>query len=370
VGERAGGFVGRLCFIAAVVAVATAVVMPFSGAGTPANASASAPSERALAEIPPQMLDLYRSGADWAATALHCPLRWNLLAAIGKTETDHAFDRSASGGWVAKSRVEMTSSAGAVGPMQFLPSSWASRSGGGASERVAVAPGTAVADAAGWDGHGMDAPVSADGVADVWDPADSVFGAAHYLCGNGLAGGDERAAVFAYNHSSSYVSLVLSRAEAYADAAGSAPAPTQRSAGRITCPVGGPVSFSSSFGAPRSGGRTHQGNDLMAERGTPTVAAESGVVEKASDVDVGLGGITVWVKGDSGASYYYAHHLRNLVTVGAHVAAGDAVGLVGNTGNAASTPSHLHFEIHPLGRGTPAADPYDILTDSCKGVRR
>jgi len=124
-------------------------------------------------------------------------------------------------------------------------------------------------------------------------------------------------------------------------------------------PVADPHSFASTFGAPRSGGRLHQGNDIFAPYGTPLPAAERGVVGKMGTDS--LGGIKLWITGESGTSYYYAHlsaFAANVVN-GTVVEAGDVVGFVGNTGNAISTPPHLHFEIHPS--NGPAIDPYPVL---------
>jgi hypothetical protein len=115
---------------------------------------------------------------------------------------------------------------------------------------------------------------------------------------------------------------------------------------------------SDDFGAGRSEGRTHQGNDCFAPTGTPLVAVENGFIEEAQNTEAGLGGITLWLKGDSGTSYYYAHNSRNIVrTDGARVSRGQVIAEVGNTGNARTTPPHLHFQIHPNGRGTPATNP-------------
>ena len=74
-------------------------------------------------------------------------------------------------------------------------------------------------------------------------------------------------------------------------------------------PVQGPHSFTDSFGAPRYAGgfHLHKGCDIMCAYGTPVVAVVSGVVTTAHRVDSGLGGIWVWLVGDDGNSYYYAH---------------------------------------------------------------
>lgn len=113
----------------------------------------------------------------YIASAAYCPgLRWQVLAAIGQIESDHG-------------RNVGPSSAGALGPMQFLPSTWASY---------------------GVDGDG-------DGRADIMDPYDAVPAAALYLCRNGAgAGGQSLAdAIYAYNHADWYVQEVLALADRY-----------------------------------------------------------------------------------------------------------------------------------------------------------
>jgi len=124
-------------------------------------------------------------------------------------------------------------------------------------------------------------------------------------------------------------------------------------------PVAEPHNFVDTFGAPRSGGRLHQGNDIFAPYGTPLYASERGVVANMGTNS--LGGIKLWLNGESGTSYYYAHLSAFALNVvdGTLVEPGDVVGFVGNTGNAITTPPHLHFEIHP--GGGPAIDPYTIL---------
>ena len=124
-------------------------------------------------------------------------------------------------------------------------------------------------------------------------------------------------------------------------------------------PVAEPHNFISSFGFPRSGGRLHQGNDIFAPYGTPLFACERGIVTRMGTDS--LGGIKLWITGESGTSYYYAHLSAFALGVvdGTIVEPGTVVGFVGNTGNAITTPPHLHFEIHP--NGGPAIDPYPIL---------
>jgi murein DD-endopeptidase MepM/ murein hydrolase activator NlpD len=124
-------------------------------------------------------------------------------------------------------------------------------------------------------------------------------------------------------------------------------------------PVADPHTFSSTFGAPRSGGRSHEGNDIFAPMGTPLLAVENGVI---ANVGVGtLGGTKLWVYGESGTRYYYAHLIAYAdgIVEGTPVRAGDVIGYVGNTGNAITTPPHCHFEIHP--DGGDAIDPYPLL---------
>jgi murein DD-endopeptidase MepM/ murein hydrolase activator NlpD len=126
-------------------------------------------------------------------------------------------------------------------------------------------------------------------------------------------------------------------------------------------PVQGWYSYVDSFGAPRSGGRTHKGTDIMCLKNTPLVAVVSGVILRAHNVDSGLGGISITMRGSDGNVYYYAHltSIREGIVAGVHVTAGEVVGYAGNTGNAAGGPVHLHFEIRPGGGA--AVDPYPIL---------
>ena len=126
----------------------------------------------------------------------------------------------------------------------------------------------------------------------------------------------------------------------------------------IRCPVQGGARFMNDWGFPRSGGRFHEGNDLFAPRGTPAVATVSGKVVQTVGT---LGGNQVKLFGDDGVAYYYTH-LDRFGAKG-RVSAGAAVGYVGNTGNAAGGPTHVHFEVHP-GAGA-AVNPYPRLIGVC-----
>ncbi len=130
-----------------------------------------------------------------------------------------------------------------------------------------------------------------------------------------------------------------------------------------TCPVGPVHSFTDTWHAARSGGRQHQGTDVFAPKGSNSYAVRDGVIDKVGSG--GLGGISLWLRTDSGDRFYYAHHDAEFVTVGQRVRAGQVLGHVGNTGNAETTPSHVHFEAHPGGGA--AVNPYPWLAAICAG---
>lgn len=173
-----GGGVAVVGF-AAIVAATTGVMRAISQLGQ--GTGTLQPSGTALAEIPPAILQLYL-----AAPPRWCPgLSWTVLAGIGWAETRHG------------TAANQVSPAGAKGPMQFMPGTWA---------RYGV------------DGDG-------DGIADIWNPADAIPSAAHYLGANG-AGNPAmlRQAIWHYNHDWDYVDLVLAKAAEYGAAAAAGPA--------------------------------------------------------------------------------------------------------------------------------------------------
>lgn len=126
----------------------------------------------------------------------------------------------------------------------------------------------------------------------------------------------------------------------------------------IICPLLGSAAFGDTWGAPRSGGRRHEGVDLMASTGTPLVAVVSGRLSFSTNR---LGGLAAHVYGSNGNTYYYAH-LSAWEGSSRGVDQGEVIGYVGDTGNATGTP-HLHFEIRPNG-GRPV-NPYPSVRAAC-----
>src|SRR3954453_24200664 len=140
-------------------------------------------------------------------------------------------------------------------------------------------------------------------------------------------------------------------------------------------PVAGATTYQDDFGQARAGG-VHQGNDLLATKKTPVIAAESGTVKFWTTS--ASAGCMLYLYGESGTMYEYIH-LNNDVTMkndnrgkcvagmsyakglkdGAKVTAGQQIGYVGDSGDANGIASHLHFEVHP--NGAAATDPYPYL---------
>lgn len=125
-------------------------------------------------------------------------------------------------------------------------------------------------------------------------------------------------------------------------------------------PVRAPHSFIDDWRAPRHQG-PHQGTDIIAPAGAPVVAVAPGAIDRMTRVERGLGGIFLWLRDDAGTSYYYAHlsSIAPGLVPGSRVALGQRLGAVGRTGDARGGVHHLHFELHPAGRG--AINPYPEL---------
>lgn len=134
-------------------------------------------------------------------------------------------------------------------------------------------------------------------------------------------------------------------------------APPSNAGNGMVCPIAGPRAFADTWGAARSGGRSHEGVDMMSPGGTPLVAVESGSVQFKT---TRLGGNSVWLSGSSGTRYFYAH-LSAWEGSSRSVSRGEVIGYVGATGN--TTANHLHFEVHP--GGGRAVNPYPYVRAVC-----
>ncbi|KPM50197.1 hypothetical protein ACG83_41670, partial [Frankia sp. R43] len=165
-------FAGLCALLLAVPLLAGATAAGILGGGGGGGTSQPPPSPAAEHQIPAGYQRLY------AAAAATCPgLSWSVLAAVGKVETDHGRNP------------DWTSDAGAQGPMQFEPATFAA--------------------------YGVDG--DADGTADINNPADAIYSAANYLCASGARdGANIPAALYTYNKDHSYVARVLTQADVYA----------------------------------------------------------------------------------------------------------------------------------------------------------
>ena len=126
------------------------------------------------------------------------------------------------------------------------------------------------------------------------------------------------------------------------------------------CILERPYSYVDSWGAARSGGRSHQGTDVMAPHGARVFAFVNGVVSRESSS--ANGGIQLYLQGDNGVEYFYAHLSGYAVSTGTRVRAGQLIAYNGQTGNAAATAPHVHFEVHLSGG---PVNPYPYLKQVC-----
>ena len=316
----------------------------------------------------------------WQGAGAEYDVPWQVLAAINKVESN--FGRNMG-----------PSSAGAIGWMQFMPSTWMR-----------------------W---GVDA--NGDGIADPWNAADAIYSAARYLNAAGASTDLDRA-IFAYNHAGWYVNEIVSLADLYeqngsiafsldqmqqnldaarqavvgaaaklrrlraheaaltllsdrlafepsvakaaaalASARTALAAAQQSSAAASFAPaastlLAGP-SFANGYAFPVGGGpgavsaaHTHHDYpavDIAAPLGSPVYALENGVVQRAWTYDDPKCGIGLTMVGADGQTWTYCHMavLDSAVVPGATVTAGQQLGLVGATGDASGP--HLHLQLQP-----------------------
>jgi murein DD-endopeptidase MepM/ murein hydrolase activator NlpD len=294
-----------LGLLVALVLFAALFSISLAGAGA-SGAPACAASAAAAGAIPPDYLRLYQGAGQLYG------LDWVMLAAIGSIESGHGVNVGPS-------------SAGALGPMQFMPATWASY---------------------GIDGDG-------DGRKDALNPADAIPSAARLLRANG-APADWPRAIFAYNHAGWYVQDVLAQAERYRGAC-TAAAPVE-GGGRLSWPVIGPVT--SQFCERRPWERCHPGIDIAVPSGTEVHAAARGVVTLAQPVS-GYGNFVCVTHGPK-LTTCYAHLGAYRARMGAQVERGEVIALSDCTGRCFG--AHLHFEVRSGPRfGAPVTDPLPYL---------
>src|SRR5829696_3806245 len=275
--------------------------------------------------VPPFLLSIYQ------AAGVEYGVRWEVLAAINEIETDYGRNLNVS-------------SAGAVGWMQFLPSSWRR--------------------------YGVDA--NKDGRKDPYNPVDAIFAAARYLDAAGYSD-DPRAAIFAYNHADWYVDSVLLRARLISavpsDLIGSLTGLTE---GRF--PVRGHTTYADDIAEKQLLRRVGRGEnaanliesseqrrsvDIFARRGAQVVAVNDGVIKRV--ISNGERGHGLVLQDVYGNRYAYAHlgSVSGRLERGKRVRGGAVLARVGRSSDG-SAP-HLRFSIRPSGRGAPSIDPKPIL---------
>jgi len=275
--------------------------------------------------VPPFLLPIYQ------AAGIEYGVRWEILAAINEIESDYGRNLNVS-------------SAGAIGWMQFLPSSWRQ--------------------------YGVDA--NKDGRKDPYNPVDAIFAAARYLEAAGYEQ-DVRHAIFAYNHADWYVDSVLLRARLIAgvpaDLIGSLTGLTE-----ARFPVRAHARYADDLAEKKFLTRVNRGENaarlvesdanrrsiaIFADSGAPVIAVNDGVIQAAGR-SPGLGRHVV-LEDVYGNQFTYAGLGRKSghAKVGMRVRGGVVLGRVG--ARAGGSAPHLRFSIRPAGRGAPRIDPKPIL---------
>jgi peptidoglycan LD-endopeptidase LytH len=118
------------------------------------------------------------------------------------------------------------------------------------------------------------------------------------------------------------------------------------------------------FGDARSGGRSHEGVDIMATLGQEVYAVADGTLTRQALIDSPLSGNAWGLTATLDGTYYFYGHLSAFaegIALGDKVIKGELIGYVGDTGNPGAGNYHLHFEIHPGGQKNAAVDPVPFL---------
>ena len=135
----------------------------------------------------------------------------------------------------------------------------------------------------------------------------------------------------------------------------------QAAGGKRVCPTQH-FTYGDGWGVDR-GDREHTGLDMHAERGTPILAIEDGVIDRTKLQDNGA--LQIVMRGRSGAKFYYGHMDEVLVKGGQRVVAGETIGLMGDTGSPGTV--HLHFEFWRSGGESAAVNPEPLIHRICRG---
>jgi peptidoglycan LD-endopeptidase LytH len=155
----------------------------------------------------------------------------------------------------------------------------------------------------------------------------------------------------------------LARLQGPARTGALATSPVAPGDGRVACLMEAPYTYVDTWGAPRSGGQRHEGTDVMAPYRAQVYAFTDGTISRESTNT--YGGITLYLQGDNGVEYYYAHLSGYAVAAGTRVKAGQLIAYNGQSGNARYTAPHVHFEVHPGGPGSSPVNPYPYVRQAC-----
>lgn len=319
-------------FVGCLLMIIVSFISLFFGGQPNSGFNSGSPTDLATAEIG-QYMPLFQQAQQYYGVS------WAVLAAIASIES--GFGKSPY--YLERNGV---SEAGAVGFMQFMPTTWSGSKNPNVwnnptNPRWDENPATIQA----YGGYGIDA--NHDGRADPFNPEDAIMSAAKYLKANNFEN-DPRGALYHYNHAEWYINQVLAKAETYAQMTpvgnGDWPLPVQW------------AEITSQYGKRLMEGKEefHGGIDIACPIGTPVYAVRSGQVKISGWVS-GYG-YCVMMNHPGDVMTVYGHLSTTQVSVGQMVETGQVIALSGNTGR--TTGPHLHFEVRLSNR---TCNPLDWL---------